>query len=255
MHVLEAIRTRRSVGKTEPWLPPSARPLVDTAPEDHQHGRPPILDSMTYYCYHAAVSDDAAKSGYTVKELANRAGVTTRTVYYYVSEGLLPPPEGGGPATTYRGEHLARLRLIQRLKEEYLPLAEIRRRLTGLSGAEVEGLLVAPPDPPPGSARAYLARLRDPRAREDAPPRRLAESAPPSDALEAPRVAPSYAAAALPPDVGRGREAAEVIAVEQVDWRRIRIGPDVELHVRRDAPAAARETLARMVEAIRRILE
>ena len=36
-----------------------------------------------------------------------------------------------------------RLRLIQRLKEAYLPLKEIRRRLSGLSDDEVRGLLTA----------------------------------------------------------------------------------------------------------------
>ena len=57
----------------------------------------------------------------------------------------------GAPSTTRgirAGEFLQpgtsdRLRLIQRFKEAYLPLKEIRRRLSGLSDEEVRSLLVA----------------------------------------------------------------------------------------------------------------
>jgi DNA-binding transcriptional MerR regulator len=111
--------------------------------------------------------DEREGGRYSVKELAMRAGVTPRTIYYYVGEGLLPPPEGGGPASTYGEDHLLRLHLIRRLKDEYLPLAEIRRRLAGLGTEELRALLDAPPAaPPPDSAREYLARLLG--ARKDA---------------------------------------------------------------------------------------
>ena len=197
--------------------------------------------------------DESAAGRYTVKELADRGGVTPRTIYYYVSEGLLPPPERGGPATTYRDEHLARLRLIRRLKEEYLPLAEIRRRLAGLSAAEVEALLDAPPAAPPTeSAREYLARVLGPADARRAPLKDHVSMGPiPPPAAPSPSLGRAHG---VRPHVGAG-EAAEVTPVEQDDWRRVRIGPDVELHVRRDAPPAVRKNLQRMVEAIRRVLE
>ena len=66
-----------------------------------------------------------------------------RTVRYYIAEGLLPPPEGSGPGSSYTRGHLDRLRLIQRLKEAYLPLKEIRRRLSGLGDDEVRSMLAA----------------------------------------------------------------------------------------------------------------
>ena len=69
--------------------------------------------------------------------------MSVRTVRYYIAEGLLPPPEGSGPGSSYTQGHLDRLRLIQRLKEAYLPLKEIRRRLSGLSDDEVRSLLAA----------------------------------------------------------------------------------------------------------------
>jgi DNA-binding transcriptional MerR regulator len=79
----------------------------------------------------------------TLGELTATADVSVRTVRYYIDEGLLPPPEGSGPGSAYTQGHLDRLRLIQRLKEAYLPLKEIRRRLSGLSDDEVRRLLAA----------------------------------------------------------------------------------------------------------------
>lgn len=77
---------------------------------------------------------------FSLKELCREAQVTERTVRYYIQEGLLPPPEGAGPFARYNELHLWRLRLIRRLKKEYLPLAEIRRRLSDLSLDELEKL-------------------------------------------------------------------------------------------------------------------
>ena len=79
----------------------------------------------------------------TLGELTSAADVSVRTVRYYIAEGLLPPPEGSGPGSAYTQGHLDRLFLIQRFKEGYLPLKEIRRRLSGLSDDEVRSLLVA----------------------------------------------------------------------------------------------------------------
>src|SRR6266566_9115465 len=76
----------------------------------------------------------------TIQELANRAEVTTRTIRYYVEQGVLPPPERGRPAEYTEG-HVARLALIKRLKEQYLPLDEIRDTLQRLSLAEVQALV------------------------------------------------------------------------------------------------------------------
>lgn len=79
-------------------------------------------------------------------DLAEAAGVSIRTIRYYIAEGLLPPPDGAGPRAAYRREHLDRLRLVGRLKAAYLPLREIRRRLRGLDAAAVRDLLTdAPP--------------------------------------------------------------------------------------------------------------
>lgn len=124
-------------------------------------------------------------------ELTRAAGVSVRTVRYYIAEGLLPPPAGGGPRSHYTAAHLDRLRLIARLKGAYLPLREIRRRLAGLDDDAVRQLLASGDaaggaDDPLDDAAAYLDRI-------------LA-APPPRDSSRAPRPALPGDAAPMPID-------------------------------------------------------
>lgn len=73
---------------------------------------------------------------YRISELAQKAGVSKRTIHYYVGRGLLPPPEGAGVGSTYGEEHLLKLLLIKKLQEKYLPLDKIREMIIGLSTEE-----------------------------------------------------------------------------------------------------------------------
>ena len=63
---------------------------------------------------------------YKVSELAEKAGVTKRTIHYYISKGLLLPPEGSGVNSIYNEEHLERIQLIKELQAQYMPLNKIR---------------------------------------------------------------------------------------------------------------------------------
>ena len=63
---------------------------------------------------------------YKVSELAEKAGVTKRTIHYYISKGLLLPPEGTGINSLYNDKHLERILLIKKLQAEYMPLNKIR---------------------------------------------------------------------------------------------------------------------------------
>ena len=63
---------------------------------------------------------------YKISELADKAGVTKRTIHYYISKGLLLPPEGSGVNSLYNDEHLERILLIKKLQAEYMPLNKIR---------------------------------------------------------------------------------------------------------------------------------
>lgn len=84
----------------------------------------------------------------TISQLAQAADVTTRTIRYYIGKGLLPSPAGSGQNRVYGYEHLLRLSLIRRLKEEHLPLAEIKLSLDALSLVEMEDLLFRSPERP-----------------------------------------------------------------------------------------------------------
>ena len=68
---------------------------------------------------------------YGIAELAERGGVTRRTVRYYVQRGLLPTPLGTGRGPHYTPAHLERLILIRQLQESGVPLVEIAARLNG----------------------------------------------------------------------------------------------------------------------------
>ncbi|MFD4376289.1 MerR family transcriptional regulator [Streptomyces sp. NPDC058486] len=78
-------------------------------------------------------SDEGLLPGYTVDELAARAGVTVRTVRFYGTRGLLPPPViGPRRVGRYGQEHLARLALIEELQRQGMTLAAIERYLEQL---------------------------------------------------------------------------------------------------------------------------
>src|SRR3712207_5471928 len=95
-------------------------------------------------------------------ELSAAAGVTPRTVRYYVQQGLLPSPGMRGPGTRYERAHLDRLQLIRRLQRQHLPLAEIRRRLEALDDDGVREALATPVDQSEPSPRSSaLDYVRD----------------------------------------------------------------------------------------------
>jgi DNA-binding transcriptional MerR regulator len=74
---------------------------------------------------------------YKLEELAEQAGVSARTVRYYVQRGLLPAPAFRGRDTAYGREHLLRLRIIRRLQDAietalaHRSLAELERMAAG----------------------------------------------------------------------------------------------------------------------------
>lgn len=91
-----------------------------------------------------------SETSYKLDELAAAAGVSPRTVRYYVQRGLLTAPAFRGRDTAYSGEHLLRLKAIKRLQESFLPLDAIQAELERSSREELEGLVSgsARPRPP-----------------------------------------------------------------------------------------------------------
>lgn len=77
-----------------------------------------------------------------IEELADRAGVSRRTVRYYVQRGLLPSPTGLGRGKHYTAQHLEVLVRIRELQEQ------------GVSLTDIQASQSAPAEPAPPAAPA-----------------------------------------------------------------------------------------------------
>lgn len=62
---------------------------------------------------------------FTLARLAEAAGVPPRTIRFYITRGLLPPPRKRGRQAAYGPEHVERLSAIKKLQAEGLSLPEI----------------------------------------------------------------------------------------------------------------------------------
>ena len=102
------------------------------------------------------MSPTKTQTEWKLAELAAEAGVSPRTVRYYVQRGLLPAPPFKGPDTVYGEEHLRRLKAIRVLQARFLPLDAIQVELARLSPDELRALAesqvpsdILPPAPAP----------------------------------------------------------------------------------------------------------
>jgi DNA-binding transcriptional MerR regulator len=221
---------------------------------------------MVYRC---AMPDPAR---YSITELADLAGVTPRTVRYYLAQGLIPSPGATGPGVKYGDEVLDRLRLIRRLQRKHLPLAEIRQRLAGLTDFRIALLAdedLIPDDfgstmTRPDTALDYIRRILAPTAAVASPTEAapaapaaggllrhtVAAEAPGAYSAPSPRPSPAFsmAPAAVEPDVGPD-------AIERSQWDRISLAPDIELHVRRPLARSLSRKVDRLVTIARELLE
>lgn len=80
---------------------------------------------------------------YSIDELSTLAGVTARTVRYYIAEGLVSRPHGEKRGAYYVRRHLEQLLLVRRWTDAGLSLERVRELIAG-----------APEDPPPRRAAA-----------------------------------------------------------------------------------------------------
>lgn len=179
---------------------------------------------------------------YSLVELADLAGVTPRTIRYYLGQGLLPTVGAGGPGPKYDDTHLARLRLIRRLQEHHQPLAAIRTELSGLDDDEIQAMVAEPTSAGPhDSALDYIRRVTSAGHQLAEPPARASAMAPP----------PSFVMSA-----GSLADAAPAPArIERSQWERVTLGPDVELHTRRPLPRSTAKRVDRLIDIARTLLE
>lgn len=83
----------------------------------------------------------------TIRQLAERAGVTQRTIRYYTDEGLIDAPVDRVRTPRYTERHLLQLLAAARLKASFLPLRVIRARLAGMDDAELHDVIKSAPQP------------------------------------------------------------------------------------------------------------
>lgn len=100
----------------------------------------------------------------TIDELARETGFTVRNVRSHQTRGLLPGPEMRGRVGYYGDEHVERLRLIQQLQEDGLPLRLVERLL--VQRADAADRLLA-------LRRTVLAPMQDEAEPEIASPQEL----------------------------------------------------------------------------------
>ncbi|MFV2064153.1 MAG: MerR family transcriptional regulator [Chloroflexota bacterium] len=178
---------------------------------------------------------------YTISELASLAGVTPRTIRYYISIGLLPSPGQVGPKTAYGDGYLQRLHLIRQLQRDHLPLGEIGARLDGLDDEAVERALDEyQPADASGSALEYIRRLQEGGEPPGQPNRSLREA--PDTGAPMPQMAPT----GPPPDPK---------VTQRSQWDRVELSHNVELHIRRPLSRPDNKRVERLIRIGREMLE
>ncbi|HET9660787.1 MAG TPA: MerR family transcriptional regulator [Thermomicrobiales bacterium] len=195
---------------------------------------------------------------YTLQELADSAGVSIRTIRYYIGEGLLPGPQGAGPQSHYTESHAKRLRAIALLKDRFLPLREIRKQLTGLDDAAIDRLIIDLGGP----EQNEMADMQMPAA----PPMEAYESRHDVRLLDTePRYdtnALDYIDTALSRSTSRfrgireerGRKRAEQ-PNEGERWRRIEVADGVELLVREETYQRRRDRIDWLIDWAKKVVD
>lgn len=187
---------------------------------------------------------------HTINELSALSGLSVRTIRYYQSQGLVPSMGREGPKTRYPESVLARLRLIVRMKQEHLPLAEIRARLGALTDDEVVALAGASqPERTPESALDYVRSLL---AQSGSEPMTGSASVRAGSASRPEMLMLPFASftTASPPPSAKGPSTGE-----RSQWERIALGPDIEIHVRRPSSRMDNKVVARIIQFARELME
>ena len=173
------------------------------------------------------------ESDYQINELAKKAGVSVRTIRFYIDEGLLPSPPSQGRYAVYSEDHLERLELIRLLKEKFLPLKEIRMRLSGISQADVRAAIA--------QEKRTAAQTIDRHGTD----RLIQDAAAGTTALDYVnqllQSQPGSAQPAPAPKISEPPPAKEDL------WDRVRLAPGVELHIQQPVEPSTRHRLDQLL--------
>ncbi len=191
-----------------------------------------------------------------IHELARRAGISIRTIRYYIEEGLLPQPTYEGKYSKFTLNYLERLELIRRLKDSYLPLREIREIMSSLSDAQVKLRLrqlppstpkISPPESPdqtgpkPGAkALDYINRVMEDQTKFKTMGSPKEPHIDRSDKMG--RILPPFPSMQFQ-STASGEEA----------WLRISLAPGVELHLRQPMDAETQKRVQQLLNTSRKI--
>jgi DNA-binding transcriptional MerR regulator len=180
---------------------------------------------------------------YDIRELCAEAGVTPRTVHFYIQQGLLPPAGSLGPGARYDQGHVARLKLIKLLQKEHFPLSEIRRQLESLDDAKVKALVSehsSRKQPGNSSAVDYIRSILT--------GTRHLKSQPAASGL-------FLGQAAAPAIEDRNAAYSTHRPAERSQWERIVLAPDVELHIRRPLSRSQNRKIEALIQHAREALK
>ena len=150
---------------------------------------------------------------HSINELAERVGVSPRTIRHYIEEGLLPPPIGSGRHQLFSREHEIRLRVAKALRDLGLTVRGVRTALASTPIHVLEKRLAALP--------------------QDVSPEQVGDLL--SDLWQAPTSPPvqsRFAAFALgePSHPRAERLMARGPSERAAQWIRVALAPGVELH-------------------------
>ena len=189
---------------------------------------------------------------YQIHELAKKAGISIRTIRFYIDEGLLPTPQVHGRYSVYSDEYLERIELIRLLKNKYLPLREIRNLLLASSQEEIKTILKQERDQE--GHQIYPKIIAE-------PPQEVSHS---SNALEyvnrvlkrQPTSRPSHVNQVIlyNTDEGTARSAKqELLPEEEETWSLIRLAPGIELHIQKPVEESTRQKLDQLIHFARKL--
>jgi DNA-binding transcriptional MerR regulator len=197
------------------------------------------------------------KLNFWISELAQLTGVSTRTIRYYIEEGLLPQPEVQGKYAVFNEDYLIHLRLIKHLKDAYLPLREIKRQLDNLMVPEIREL-VKKFDENPSQTLAEMGIYPADKAKAMAID--ISENEPQYDSAK------EYIARALNRKPAVMREPQNTVPAPSPgvlhkynssteSWQRVELAPGVELNVRQPQPSYRRIQIEELISFARRIFK
>jgi DNA-binding transcriptional MerR regulator len=173
------------------------------------------------------------ESDYQINELAKKAGVSVRTIRFYIGEGLLPSLPSQGRYAVYSEDHLERLELIRLLKDKFLPLKEIRIRLSGISQEDVR------------AAIAHEKRTAAQTIDQHGTGRSVQEATGRATALDyVNQLLQSQPGGALP---AQSPKRSEPPPAKEDLWERVRLAPGVELHIKQPVEPSTRHRLDQLL--------